>query len=545
MKPLKNVSLTPTPKSPNSTQTDWHTALAQALAYKKFKASRAPPDPYTPVTKERKDEQASKAYLAWKEECIVKARREVLSKAKKARVKTTKKSAKASGTLTNPNSEQLSEVSAVVGTIVTEVVGRMSVVPVAGGMSESEKFLQQVKNGGLSPVQPEFKDEEPASLASPALKDEFADVTDNATLDDSVVVESQKMLKSILLDEMIPVAKKETAAPSKVEKGFAWPEVLSDEKTLGDYSALSDDAQTVFDGVVSSNEIMVRVVTWNQQAKTPPSTALLRDALFAVGKFHLLVIGTEECENTIAGSIVNTSKKKWEEAVKIACGESYVKVRGHTLQATNNMVMVHVGVRQLVTEVGSGVVATGLSNPVAASQQLGNKGGVGIGLKIGDTSFCFVNAHLAAHQKEVERRNGEFEKIGRELGGMLGGEGTVLQTFDNVFFGGDMNYRINGTRQVVDKLLEKDMYDHLVKNDQLALAMFSNDCFDGFVEGPLHFKPTYKVSRWLRATTNTLTHFCLLTHFCSSTRTATSTTRARSSGSRAGRTECFTSRVTA
>lgn len=84
------------------------------------------------------------------------------------------------------------------------------------------------------------------------------------------------------------------------------------------------------------------------------------------------------------------------------------------------------------------------------------------------------------------------------------------QMFDRVVWAGDLNYRINAPRAVVDLLLSKDMHEVLLNNEQLSrergkarggeggggggggrgrpLAPFL-----GFSEGPLNFRPTYKL----------------------------------------------------
>jgi len=50
-------------------------------------------------------------------------------------------------------------------------------------------------------------------------------------------------------------------------------------------------------------------------------------------------------------------------------------------------------------------------------------------------------------------------------------QNALLRDFDHVFWAGDMNYRINGTRQVVDVLLEKSLHEIMINNDQLTLSM--------------------------------------------------------------------------
>ena len=312
-----------------------------------------------------------------------------------------------------------------------------------------------------------------------------------------------------------------TSASSAPAKQRPWPAVLSDASTSS--SSLPPlpvhDAEVLQD-VLSNRSVRLRVVTWNQQAKAAPpddGSFNLSSSLFCgTDRFHIIAVGTEECENTIAKSLVVSSKRNWEYAVTKSLGERYVKVRGHTLQATHLIVFVHRALVPLISRVESAAVATGfdLGTPATGKQQMGNKGGVGIALHFGDSKFVFVNAHLAAHQKEVDKRNEEFSRISAGLAKELGegeGKGSVfsentaaahlfhsnplLSQFDQVFWSGDMNYRINGTRRVVDVLLEKEMHEVLLNNDQLKLSMATNHTFDGFAEGPLNFRPTYKFDK--------------------------------------------------
>lgn len=49
-------------------------------------------------------------------------------------------------------------------------------------------------------------------------------------------------------------------------------------------------------------------------------------------------------------------------------------------------------------------VATGLLG------MMGNKGGVGIRMRINDSTVCFVCSHLAAHREKVAERNADYRK---------------------------------------------------------------------------------------------------------------------------------------
>ena len=72
---------------------------------------------------------------------------------------------------------------------------------------------------------------------------------------------------------------------------------------------------------------------------------------------------------------------------------------------------------------------------------------------------------------------------------------SVIERFDQVWWFGDMNYRIDGTRAMVTSLLDSNWHEVLRSNDQLVRCMERGEIPGAphLVEGPLHFKPTYKL----------------------------------------------------
>lgn len=289
-----------------------------------------------------------------------------------------------------------------------------------------------------------------------------------------------------------------------------WPDPLNLEPKDGwesiDFSARSE---------IRKLQIRVFCGTWNLHAKLP--TASLQQWITR-NQYHIIAIGSEECGATIAKSVVFPSKKLWQDLVQATLGASYTLVASHALAAIHNMVFVHHTLLPLIRDVQSDAIATGIGN------QLGNKGGVGIAFSAGGTSFAFVNAHFEAHQHNVEKRNASFHKINTELrlqpvryipgvnhvtslskmrtsrasvhmyrGNV--GKRLLSELFDRVFWYGDLNYRINGTRKMVDTLIKDQNHAVLYFNDQLQREMRENNVFPNFHEGPLNFLPTYKFDK--------------------------------------------------
>ena len=220
-------------------------------------------------------------------------------------------------------------------------------------------------------------------------------------------------------------------------------------------------------------------------------------------------------------------------------GSQYIPVRSHTLQAIHLMLFVHKAIEPIISNVSSAAIACGMAN------KLGNKGGVGISFDIAKTRMLIINSHLSAHQDKTDERNFQVWKILNDLPamlsmsgesgddkinkkaldteneqerispdgdvdneksgvddsnngineGMLDGVNKIEKYYDCLIFMGDMNYRINGNRKVIDKLLAADMYDVLISNDQLNISFNTNKLPKFLKEKQVTFRPTYKFDK--------------------------------------------------
>jgi len=190
-----------------------------------------------------------------------------------------------------------------------------------------------------------------------------------------------------------------------------------------------------------------------------------------------------------------------------AAGSSHTLLHAQQLEGIKMVIIIRKSLRRYAHSIESAEIATKLGGLIKT------KGGVGITFKLGPTSFLFINSHLAAHQTKVADRNADYHNICKGLGLPLDLDTSrnlglvttpsrsrsrgkmVYDHFDNTFWMGDLNYRIDCSRaRVIDAVNEGTVSD-LMKYDQLWREKGSGRVFKGFTEAPVRFNPTYKFDR--------------------------------------------------
>ncbi len=123
------------------------------------------------------------------------------------------------------------------------------------------------------------------------------------------------------------------------------------------------------------------------------------------------------------------------------------------------------------------------------------------------TSFLFVNCHLTAHQENSKDRIRDLRKIclslnlPRDLPARSAKHRDIADKFDCVFWCGDLNFRLEQSREVVLREVSSSSSSpppssssvSVLDFDQLNFLRQEGLIFRGFQEADIVFPPTYKV----------------------------------------------------
>ena len=265
----------------------------------------------------------------------------------------------------------------------------------------------------------------------------------------------------------------------------------------------------------SYREARIFCGTWNVNAKKAEIEGIPIDIDSWVGQgkqSDIVAVGFQEIVDLNAVNVAVENKtvkvsQYWSDRIGRTLGEGFVKVGEKHLVGLLVSVFVRLEHMHRVKYIYCEQVGVGVMGIA------GNKGGVSVRLQFYDSTFCFICSHLAAHRENVVGRNSDYANILSKTRFDIGpdavheeirsgslhvwatGTSSVgVLDHDHIFWLGDLNYRIDdsiSTEACLDMAI-KGYLDPLISMDQLNIERSQGRVFQGFEEGPLTFRPTYK-----------------------------------------------------
>ncbi|CAH2038828.1 unnamed protein product [Thlaspi arvense] len=280
------------------------------------------------------------------------------------------------------------------------------------------------------------------------------------------------------------------------------------------------------------DNVRILIGTWNVGQGRASHDALISWLGSVTSDVGIVAVGLQEVEMG-AGFLAMSAAKETVGLEGSAVGQWWIDAIGKALDEKNTFE--RMGSRQLAgllislwarkeirTHVGDLDVA---AVPCGFGRAIGNKGGVGLRIRVYDRIICFVNCHLAAHLEAVNRRNADFNHIFRLMvfsrgqnlnNAAAAGVSTAAYTLktttnpstgteevksdlaaaDMIAFFGDFNYRLFGiTYDEARDFISQRSFDWLRERDQLGQEMKAGKVFQGMREALITFPPTYKFER--------------------------------------------------
>mmetsp|Transcript_10308 Transcript_10308/g.31522 ORF Transcript_10308/g.31522 Transcript_10308/m.31522 type:complete len:664 (-) Transcript_10308:154-2145(-) len=237
--------------------------------------------------------------------------------------------------------------------------------------------------------------------------------------------------------------------------------------------------------------------TFNMGDARPPTQAIMRKWIPILDPeihwkpsalFDVYAIGVQERAYDVE---VSTSREHWRDSLSALFPDDLFSCLAHIDSWDRSLsIFVRNELESRILHLEADTVNVGVGGVA------GNKGAIGVKFTLYDTTFCFVNSHLAAHQYEIAKRNADFSEIVRALK-LRDSPTTDVTTsvYHHVFWMGDLNYRISVNRDLCVDLIRGDKWNYLRSMDQLTSARNTGKVFCGFQEGDLSHPPSYKLAR--------------------------------------------------
>ncbi|KAJ4701869.1 Inositol polyphosphate 5-phosphatase [Melia azedarach] len=223
-----------------------------------------------------------------------------------------------------------------------------------------------------------------------------------------------------------------------------------------------------------NSDLCICIVTWNMNGQV--SYEDLVELIGSSRKFDLLVLGLQEVpRNNIA------------RLLKRALAETHALFAKAIMQSLQLYVFGPKNSESFIKELKVDKYSAGGFGGLIRRK----KGAVGIRIRYKGIGMEFISCHLSAHARNVEERNSQFRLISRSL--FSKSTNPYTSPAHITVWLGDLNYRIQGINtHPVRNIIQKDLQRLLTSNDQLLQEAERGQIFNGYREGSLTFKPTYK-----------------------------------------------------
>nr|CAX72941.1 inositol polyphosphate-5-phosphatase E [Schistosoma japonicum] len=243
--------------------------------------------------------------------------------------------------------------------------------------------------------------------------------------------------------------------------------------------------------MIPSSSIDIQIVTWNMLSMKSQCYPEDLSDLFFSGS-------SEEAASIYAICIQECSSDKNELLIRLqaAVGIKHVLFTYATHGTLALMIFLN---RDLIwyTSVPQSVGVT-------TSAAVRTKGAVAICFILFGTSLLFLSAHFKASHSNCERRVQDYLQVVNNINlpkvgfnkGYKYEESNPLDRFDVVFWAGDLNFRIQRPRHLVENVIngkyKHKTFEALLCADELLNAQSQGTVFQNFDEGRICFPPTYK-----------------------------------------------------
>eukprot|EP01114_Cavostelium_apophysatum_P016387 TRINITY_DN4645_c0_g1_i2.p1 TRINITY_DN4645_c0_g1~~TRINITY_DN4645_c0_g1_i2.p1 ORF type:complete len:1277 (-),score=332.30 TRINITY_DN4645_c0_g1_i2:65-3436(-) len=259
-------------------------------------------------------------------------------------------------------------------------------------------------------------------------------------------------------------------------------------------------------GTPSQQKIKIFTGTFNIGGAAPSA---LDSFLMSNPPFDLIAIGVQEGKWKKDSDDKTTTEKSdmtnYSSLLRYHIGSEFEVISDVSMWEIGLIVLCHKKHFNSIVNVETATKPTGFANVC------GNKGGVGISFRFGDTSFCIINSHLPARAERILNRNQDFKDLvdGLDLGLK---KVDLANQFNHFIWLGDLNYRLDISRGKILHLIEMQHWHALLKDDQLAKEKSAHRTFSFFEEGPITFMPTYRyergVNEWSKKKLQNVPSYC-------------------------------------